>query len=742
MMRTRAALAGVLAAVSALAVDDFNTYTSAGQLGLTITNFGVVGHGYNIEGQPSCLYRQYSELDFEQVEHFSYGGLWIGGLVDGEARVSTAVMDGTFGGEGWEWNNAGDYPSEYVSLGLDSLRRASPELLQPYEIQTRSSLFGSSSFSDKAISHQDFLTSFTDTARVVPGTGQLIENHSPLGLRVDLRSHAWNYSYADAFAILDLVVTNVSAAYDPAGAGWPIDSLRAGYWIDEAVGNFNLNDYYAPGRGGWNWYDNLAGILVTDSTTTAVGDTIHMAVGYDADGDNGYSESFVGVRYLGCELPDGRDPRGPKPQAGTWVWNRTYNLDFPALLMPANERQRFDAMGTTPSVADADFPYGTASTNSWMMLGSAGDFGRLEPGESCNVVFAIACGKREFVPDGAALSGADRLQRMAARLVANSQWAQIAWRGEDKDGDGRLDPGEDLDGDGVLDRYLLPMPPPAPALHVELGEREATVYWTDDPESFVDPILGVPDFEGYRVYSSPRTPGAGADRTLLLQVDLVDDVWPNTGLADVGVRAALGVDADSVQFDGVWYRYAFRLELPSGDPRGQWLAVTTYDRGQPENSLPSLESDPRENWVFLYPGSLPAEEEAAAGTPRKVGVYPNPYRVRASWDGDGPYERALWFTHLPARCTISVFTLAGDLVDRFEHDAATWRGDDVALIAERVRQVTVDGAEDVPFLFSGGEHAWDLVSRHDQAIATGLYLFTVENRETGGVEIGKFAVIK
>lgn len=740
MILLRAALVGVLALTAARAEDTYDLYTSVGEIGLTITNFGVIGHGYNREGQPSCLYKQYSELDFEQVEHFSYGGLWVGGLVDGEARVSTAVMDGTFGGEGWEWNNAGWSP--WTPEEADSLRRTDPAQLRPWEIQQRSSLISSSFYHTDAVSHQDFLMSYTDTSRVVPESGESIPNHVPLGLRVDLSSYAWNYSYANGFVILDARLTNVSDGLDPAGTGWPIDSLFVGYWIDEAVGNFNLHDYYAPGRGGWNWNDNLAGIVVTDSTSMAVGDTINMAVGYDADGDNGYADSFVGVRFLGGLSPQVPDPRRLEPEADTWLWNGSTSQDFPTLVTPGSERERYDRMGTTPPVGDAVFPYGPPDARSWMMLASAGNFGRLEPGESLTAVFAVACAKKNFVPTGAADNGADELQLAAQNLIASTDWARIAWRGEDKNGDGVLQAEEDLDFDGVLDRYLLPMPPPGPALRVVLGEGEAMLYWRDDPEAFVDPILGYPDFEGYRVYSSPRTPGTGAERTLLLQVDAVNDVWPNTGLEDVGVRRALGADADSVEVDGVWYQYAFRLtDLPSGDPEGLWLAVTTYDRGQPENNLASLESDVRENWVFVYPGSVPAGSEAD-GVRRKPGVYPNPYRVRAAWDGTGPYERAIWFTHLPARCTISVFTLAGDLVDRIEHDAAQWTGDDNALIAERRRQVTAGGTEAVPFLFSGGEHAWDLVSAHDQAIATGLYLFTVEDRATGRVEIGKFAVIK
>ena len=43
---------------------------------------------------------------------------------------------------------------------------------------------------------------------------------------------------------------------------------------------------------------------------------------------------------------------------------------------------------------------------------------------------------------------------------------------------------------------------------------------------------------------------------------------------------------------------------------------------------------------------------------------------------------------------------------------------------------------------SGGEHAWDLVTENDQAIATGLYLFTVKNSNNGNIKRGKFLVIK
>jgi hypothetical protein len=48
---------------------------------------------------------------------------------------------------------------------------------------------------------------------------------------------------------------------------------------------------------------------------------------------------------------------------------------------------------------------------------------------------------------------------------------------------------------------------------------------------------------------------------------------------------------------------------------------------------------------------------------------------------------------------------------------------------------------DLPRL-SGGMAAWDLVTRNDQGIASGLYMFSVEDLDTGEKQIGKFLVLK
>jgi hypothetical protein len=52
-------------AIAQFATDVNNKFTNVGQLGLTVTNFGLIGNQFNkIDGkiQPSCLYGQHSEI--------------------------------------------------------------------------------------------------------------------------------------------------------------------------------------------------------------------------------------------------------------------------------------------------------------------------------------------------------------------------------------------------------------------------------------------------------------------------------------------------------------------------------------------------------------------------------------------------------------------------------------------------------------------------------------------------------
>jgi len=707
------------------AVDDYWHFHDVGNLGLTVTNYGVLGQGYSaaLKDQPSCLYKYHSRREKERIEHFSYAGLWIGGIggMNGEHQklVSTAIVDGVFqyGEAGFEFTNSADEGDTVIE---------------------RSSIVTSPYFDPKAISHQDFICNFTDRNTTVPGTNIELIGHTPLGINVHFESYAWNYSYADAFVILNYTITNISA--------YPIEDVYVGIWVDCSVANMNYTSIYEPG-GGFTWYDNLDGFDKEYS----------MGYQYDADGDNGYAESYFGLRALGASVP--REMY--QVHYDQWQWNTASDAQFPAYFMPGTDEERYEKLSTTPAAAFPDQPA------SWLLLVSMGPLGDLAPGDTVNAVFAIVCG---FWGEGTTDSPERR-----KNLRLNSDWAQTAYNGEDVDGDGKLDPNEDLNGNGILDpgeddykpeldlnnngrwdpgepifgdgdgnldidediyensrrgivahngkidRYILPSPPPSPNLLVVPGDRKVTLYWDNTPELYEDPITREIDFEGYRIYSSPKTAGSEDEATLLAQFDLVDNLGYDTGFR-------------AIQFDttinGHAYQYRFVNEnLLNGWVGKYFFAVTAFDKGNPVNNLPSMESSIYENLTYAIPG-----KNVNRGEDRKIYVYPNPYRASAQWDGFGERERLIWFANLPARATIRIYTMAGDLVDEIKHNAATYQGQDIALLEQHTRNQQTE--------FSGGEHGWDLISNREQAIATGLYLFTVKDEETGRIYSGKFLVIK
>jgi hypothetical protein len=45
-------------------------------------------------------------------------------------------------------------------------------------------------------------------------------------------------------------------------------------------------------------------------------------------------------------------------------------------------------------------------------------------------------------------------------------------------------------------------------------------------------------------------------------------------------------------------------------------------------------------------------------------------------------------------------------------------------------------------VLSGASFAWNLITRTGQAAASGMYLWTVEDRDSGKTERGKFLVVK
>ncbi len=460
--------------------------TSENQLGLMVWNHGVLGNGFNMfDGEilPSCQYRQYPDYLQEQVEHFSYAGIWIGGIVNGWRRVSTAIVDGTF--------EAGQQGFEYMETS---------------DIEIYSSLPDSPYYHPDAVSHQDFLTDFKDYGENTDDNFG-IPNHNPLGIDVHLETYTWNLTYSEGFVILNYTITNASPD--------TINDIYVGIWVDASVANMNYTSIYGPG-GGFTWYDNLDGF---DQSTDEAGFQRDIGYQYDLDGDDGWAESYIGFVVLGGTVP--------RPYFSTnynqWVWTSSNNDEYPEYVMALSDYERYEQLGTSVPLGWGDLytPEGYPNQpNTWLFMVSAGPLGSqpittdssswaLPPSESLNIQFAVLT-VRWF-------GGYEDSPVRRANLHTFADRAQMVYHGEDVNRNNVLDAGEDINGDGELDRFILPADP-IQNLSAVWDYPVVTLTW----EPPLQPVVG------YNVYKND---------SLSTLSPISDTVFVDNTVADSGVTS-------------------------------------------------------------------------------------------------------------------------------------------------------------------------------------------------------------
>lgn len=680
--------------------------TSSSNVRLNVTNSGTYGNAFrgykNGSGNPSGEYPAGSG-----VEHLFESGIWFGGLINGATvGVSTAAVDApqgySTGAAGFEF-----YPEQGDILEeLSSLRNS------PY-------------YSPDAISHQDFIGVYSDVNVQVPGTQIQIGGHiDPLFVKVKSRSFNWNYGFSDFFVILDFDIENVGE--------YTIDSAYFGLWANAVVRNINVTP---AGSGGAAFY-NKGGNGYLDS--------LQMAYCYDHSGDEGFTDSYVGQKFLGAEDKNGfqhpiSNPRF-KAHYNAWQFNSTSD---PVYFQPTNDNTRYQKL--TKGLNDQQCWNQNNSSNSncgsksyqeqlndlgnRSDLVSVGPFLNFEPGDQIKVSYAFIFARKK--EDGNPNSDNNAFQR--STFLSNASWAQTAYNGEDINFNGILDDGEDNNGDGLLTRFVLPSPPDIPNTKIITSDNKIEIFWQDNSERSIDPISQEKDFEGYRLYMTKLgfdvtdVPNLQRDLVKIAEYDIRDNGYGyETGFASVKLDKPIIIDGSEYQ-----YKYTIEKVLNGWQYA---VSVTAFDRGNEENNLESLESSSVSNNFRAFAGK-PINESITKNEPF---VYPNPYYAGASWEGRSSFQeqsRKLYFANLPKHCEINVFTLAGDFLDKITHHD-DYNGDDI-----RWNQ-TFGSENPSQNVFSGGEHGWNLLTENTQIIARGLYLFTVKNLETGDLYKGKFAIIK
>ncbi|MBL7190350.1 T9SS type A sorting domain-containing protein [bacterium] len=272
--------------------------------------------------------------------------------------------------------------------------------------------------------------------------------------------------------------------------------------------------------------------------------------------------------------------------------------------------------------------------------------------------------------------------------------------------------------------WALPAPPPIPTLSYSPGDQVVNLVWDNSAEFAVDPFLNEEDFEGYRVYRSKYNT---SQWQLLFACDNVNDsVYVVTAAGDsfkINLPSVYGsysgdyVNQLGDSITGMYYSDHIFSDRGGMSPWGQeieglinglsyYYVVTAYDWDGNESSYSNYMKTPEGAPLPVRPHSVPPADPNDLSM---VKVVPNPYK--GTHIGEARYENFIRFTHLPLQCKISIFTLTGDLVvELYNNDA------------------------------DNAEVSWDLISRNEQSVVSGLYLYVVETDKDK--KTGKLLIIR
>jgi hypothetical protein len=281
-------------------------------------------------------------------------------------------------------------------------------------------------------------------------------------------------------------------------------------------------------------------------------------------------------------------------------------------------------------------------------------------------------------------------------------------------------------GKETVVRWLDPgSVPPVPAYHVAPGDHQVTVEWDNQPEILLNAGIAGGNgfhFTGYQVYRLSEW-----KRTSLLPPPDHWQLIASLGSDTLNGQVPLATATDSsVAYDLIHYN---QKHYPIGRYRivdrevlngfdYLYLVTSVAERttvlGPPGSPT---RTERIESPLAPVIDSVVVPHVASKPEAGKVWVVPNPYRAHAEWDrpavpGD-PFGRHIDFMGLPKeRCTIKIWTLAGDFVAQVDHDAS---GGD-------------------------GQASWNLISRNGQDVESGVYLFTVDS--SLGRQVGKFVLVR
>jgi hypothetical protein len=547
---------------------------------------------------------------------------------------------------------------------------------------TRRSTLPSSQFFDplRAVSEMDLIGRFNDFIPLAAGdVTSATEPHRPLNIEIRQETYQWNFAEFQNVLFLHLDITN---------RGELLKNLWVGICTEMCSGckkcyvNWPGSNSDPSGEG---TYFTKKWVVFDDSLKM---EREHYCVQFSnppadplAGCNLAHVPYWVGIRSLGSKgLAEDTTTR--KLSFTIWSWE-------PGSTLRDEDIERYAMMSTgviQPQDGDSILPH----TGDPVEVFSIGPFPLIYRDSTVSVDFA-------FVGGYGGPGGGD-----PTLIQSNSKFAQFAY-----------DHG-----------YKLPIPPPSPKFTAVVRDTAVDLYWDDLSESAYDVTSPDPhDFEGYRLYL-----GEDPDSLSLVgQFDAAGDTASfNTGFSAIALPQPVTMVGAAGAFTAK-YKYSIH---GLRDGFKYYAAVTAFDMGN--SQIVPLESGYSQNRRMMVPS--PASGEQAGRGPT---VFPNPYRVEANWDrGSNVRDHFLWFANLPERCNLRIYTLAGDLLFEKKFDGSGYYGDGTRGVYDPAKTLGTP-------ILSGRSFAWNLITRQGQAIATGLYLYSVEDLVKGGKNhVGKFLVVK
>lgn len=675
-----------------------------------VVNIGNVGMAFDTRGYIGEMFgsgtstRPSFEFPLNSgVEHLWSAGLWVG-AIDGltrEALVSSGVVDATL--------SAGSRTPSGFEFGPETTRTSGGEGEDDQIIEdplaalliSRNPL--QQNFRLDALADEHFILRYNDTNATGADRAGITNPHVPLGVEVRCDILGFASRFADSFVIMLFEIENTGDRF--------LEDLYVGWYIEPLVVNRLKLEY--PASGGDLFFGDIQGYLgpephardaaleYFDRALVDADPDARLIYRIDADGDRGDATSWSGMRFLGADAPEGFDInyRQWRYSSGGGIPNESDYGDPAryAYMRGCDPNQSLEdlnaafADGCRDHVVDAGAPDDPTATNftseaNWTGLLSIGPWPSLNRGEKAQFVIAMVAGAT------------------ADELLNNSSVAQFNY-----------DNG-----------FTLPSGPPSPSLRAIPRGNGVELRWnpgvrTAEGEEY-DPQLASPeyhrsvltnefDFQGYRIYRIDGEVVTGdpfEQASLIAEFDIATTVGGERDRSGFNTGLPPLVDGERVFLDrnvlnGYPYRYA----------------VTSYSAANARAGIGELESGFNENSLVVVPGSGPDGTGDDAGERPEVTVYPNPYRGASIYDerfdtGEPrELDRKIYFANVPPRADIDIYNLAGTRIVTLQN-----RSMDTTLVE------------------------WNVMSEPTRAIAPGLYVYAVEDLETGDVQRGKLVILK